>query len=438
MKQCLAIAGIFPPAGGAGALRQVKLFKYLRERDWEVTVVAPAARRGWFFDETLAAELRGVKVVRAGWAREGRGRLSALRAQAKDPRERGLPARLASPILRLGKSLRDTAAVPDEFLPWVPAAARKALRELDRHHYDLIFTSSFPYSSHLVGLMLRRARGVPWLVELRDPWAGHSFRRKGSRLQRRIDGLLESQVLHAADAVTVISPGVREMLAERYGPEVMRKVEVHPNGYDPADFESVRVAPRRDRLEILYVGSFDAVLEPPDPFLAALSRVFAQRPGARSRLRLRVLGAADMESTRRIRAWQDREHAADVLRMDGFVSHGEATRAMQRADILALTQADGARVYTSKVFEYLASGTPILAAVGDSDCRDLLEECGGAIAARPDEPAVLADALVGALDGHGLHPPVPRDLERVRAYAVPSIAQDIAALMNRASGALPA
>ena len=55
---------------------------------------------------------------------------------------------------------------PDAHLGWLPFALAAA-RKVD---YDVAYSSSGPFTSHLVGLLLKRLTGRPWVAELRDGW----------------------------------------------------------------------------------------------------------------------------------------------------------------------------------------------------------------------------------------------------------------------------
>ncbi|MBI3179310.1 MAG: hypothetical protein HYZ27_06585, partial [Deltaproteobacteria bacterium] len=85
--RCLALFGVFPPYGGAGAVRAVKLIKYLGRCGWDVDVVAPRGRAGWFKDEELAAELGNTRVVRVGLPNWAPAAVERLRAAGKDVRQ---------------------------------------------------------------------------------------------------------------------------------------------------------------------------------------------------------------------------------------------------------------------------------------------------------------------------------------------------------------
>jgi hypothetical protein len=322
-------------------------------------------------------------------------------------------------------------AVPDEMVAWAAAATVAARRRLSHRHYDAVFTSSPPYSAHLVGLALRRGGGPGWLVEHRDPWSGHRFRAHGASWRRAVDRRLEAAVLAAADAVTVISPGMKADLHRRFG--VGDEATVVTNGYDAADFVPSEAA-AASRFELLYVGTFDSRLTPPDPFLRALTRALVVAPELRDRLVFRVLGGADLESSSRLQRWmnQDDSHRA-MLRIDGFAGHREATRAMGNAGALALCLAEGTHwVLTSKVFEYLASHRPILAAVPPGDCRTLLQRCGGAAILDPSDSEGLASRLQQLVAGVG-DPVPPRCSSAIAEYEYGRVAQQIAELLASVS-----
>ena len=160
MRRALAIWGTFPPYGGAGAVRAVKLLKYLPRHGWQIDVIAPRGRAGWFVDEDLVAELNGVTVHRVG--RPGSALAERMRAALKDPRRVAAPWRLLSVAGRAARRVRDLLAIPDEYLMWSVLATRLARRLLETQHYDLVWTSSFPYSSHLAGTYVRRRGGPRW------------------------------------------------------------------------------------------------------------------------------------------------------------------------------------------------------------------------------------------------------------------------------------
>ncbi len=240
---------------------------------------------------------------------------------------------------------------------------------------------------------------------------------------------MERAVFKKADAITVVSPGMERMLDERC-PEIHDKVFRIQNTYDAAEFAGDVAPPERRKVEILFVGTFDSRATPPHPFVRGLRRVLREKPQARERLRLRVLGGADMASTRYIR--DTLGPASDMMSFEGWATHAEVVQEMQRADALAISVAEGAHWHlTAKVFEYLASRRPILAVVPEGDCRELLRRCGGARVIDPGDEEAMVEALLEMVDTGGIEPDAPRNAEEVARLAATEVARGAARLMDR-------
>lgn len=430
-RRALMIAGVFPPSGGAGAVRLTMLVSHLAERGWIVDVIAPQDGGGWHRDASLDSRLRLNRIVRVATPLHLPRVIQTWRRAAKTVGGRtSLAERASARGLRVARTLRDALAIPDEHTGWAIAAYRAARRELRQHDYALVLTSSFPYSAHLVGLALRRAGGPPWIAEFRDPWVGHTFRT--GWLRRLVDPTLERRVVERADAVSVAWPGIARGLVARYGAAVEHKVFVHTNGFTEQD-ESMEAEPRArgGRVDLLYVGTLDAKLTPPDALLSAIEALASDRHDLLARLRVRFLGGADLDSGTRLRAHLESHPDLEVVRVDPFVSHEDASAEMSRADVLVLLLASQAHdVIPSKVFEYLGCGRPILAVVPAGDARNLLVRCGGAVVCDPADVTALAGILGRVAVEGRLVPSSPRDVEAVARYRWPVLAAEYAAMMH--------
>jgi glycosyltransferase involved in cell wall biosynthesis len=126
--------------------------------------------------------------------------------------------------------------------------------------------------------------------------------------------------------------------------------------------------------------------------LEAIKRILAGEYGEVPRLELHLAGAlspTDLEIAT----------ASPVVRPLGYLPHAEVTMLLRTADLLFLPMhelpaARRATIVPGKTYEYLASGTPILAAVPDGDARDLLERSGAALICRPRDVDCMARAIV--------------------------------------------
>src|SRR5829696_359429 len=376
----LVVTMYWPPAGGAGVQRPLKLAGQLSRLGVEVHILAPEGTKWVQRDDTLR-EPEAVVVHRTRnigpAARRPGEELHGLRGIARVRRQ--LPI-----VLR-------ALLVPDASVLWnltaIPAARRIATRE----RIDVILTTSPPGSVHLVGFAVKRL-GVPWVADLRDSIASHAHRRRDIRGERA----LARQVARRADAIVAASGAIA---AEMSAIAPRGSVAVIPNGCDFDDFEGLayRQAPR---FRITHTGGF-AGRRSPRPFLEALARSGAD-------VIARFVG--DFQTADR--EWAEELGLADRLELVPYVPHGEALALQRDSEALLLIVPDaggrGRGVLSAKVFEYLAAERPILAVVPpDGEAARLLGETGAAVVVAPDDVDGMARAIedlqrrwqAGQLDG---------------------------------------
>jgi glycosyltransferase involved in cell wall biosynthesis len=388
----LVVTYYFPPSGGPGVQRALKTVRYLRAFGYEPVVLTVEAGAYPSLDESLARDVpEGVRVVRTAapdpfalYARlTGRSRQQAVAV--------GTVGQGGGPLARLAVWLRANVFLPDARVGWVPfarRAARDLLREAAREHrpYAAVLTTGPPHSAHLVGLGL----GVPWVADFRDPWTAINFYDDlpMTRPARALDRALERRVLRAADAVVTVSPSWARRL-DRAGDLSPGTVHVVQNGVDEADLEGVPAAAVRDDAFVLaHVGSLYGTRDP-RALWAALRRLRGE--GAVPRLVVRLVGRTDPD----VRAAA--EATGVPVEAVPYVTHTEAVAEMGRAGLLVLSiepfRADRGMI-TGKLYEYLASGRPVLAlGPPDGDAAALLAETGGGAVLARDDADGVAEAV---------------------------------------------
>lgn len=285
------------------------------------------------------------------------------------------------------------------------------------HHPRVILVTAPPY--HSIGSAIRLAErlGLPVVVDLRDPWALDEGRFYPSGLHRRKALGEMRRLLTAADAVVMNCPEagatVRSLVTDQ------TKIDVLPNGFDAADFATLTRRPTR-RLQVVHTGYLHsaaglehrrrqrrrlvlgAQIIPIDLLgrshfylLESLRLLAARNPGLTDRVEIILAGVlSDMDKRLVELAGLD----MPVL-MPGYVDHRQAIQCMIDATVLflplhGLPDGHRARIVPGKTYEYLASGTPILAALPNGDARDLIVETAAGI---PVEPADV-DAMAAALE----------------------------------------
>ncbi len=407
----------FPPIGGSGAQRPLKMVRYLTELGYEPVVITgggATADRWAPEDETLLGELPpGVDVRRLPFSEHPE---TSSRWRGRAERWLGLRSSWARWWIEGSVELGYDAGAG----------------------VDLIYVWMQPYDSAEAGAALSRALGRPWVADLGDPWALDEMMVYPTALHRRRELRRMRTLLGTAAAIVMSTPEAAGRLLAEF-PELRdRPVVAIPNGFDASDFEA-HVQPREDAsFRLVHTGYLHTqlglehrrrlplrrVLRGSVPGLDILTRshvyvlraieiVLERDPSLAATLEFHLAGVLTPDDEAATRD-------SPVVRLRGYLTHAESIELMRTADLLFLPMQNlprGARatIVPGKTYEYLASGTPILGAVPDGDARDILSEAGNALLCRPDD----VEAMVNALEGQ---------IERRRSgSSVPSPAPDVVA-----------
>ena len=338
-RRILYVAYFYPPSRDTGMLRSQAMVKWLRQLGHEVTVLTTTA----YGDDGAADVVRTADVQSWRARRQGRESIGAL---FDSPTYSGRP----HPLSRV--------LVPEALVAaWVPFARSRALALARLRSFDCVITSSPPESAHAIGMALHR-RGIPWLADVRDGWTFEPLRpRYPTALQRRIDSWLERRWLGAADAVVCVAEPAAEDLRRRGIADPM----LITNGWDP-DAAPEPGQPTGlldpDRVSLVYTGRFGSYGRDPQGLVDGMAQFARERPEAAARLELVIAGPlTDAEA----RLFETDVSPARIVHA-GSLAREQALALQREADALLLVaQPTRSQLLNIKVFEYLASGRPILA-----------------------------------------------------------------------------
>ena len=400
-KRVLLIAYAFPPCGGAGVQRTVKFARYLPDFDWLPTILTVVSSCYGLTDDSHNDELsKEVEVIRT-WHFDPVTRFtksSGTPTQSNGNNEQHSQNNLVKQSVRsfAGKSwitFDNTFLIPDQAVLWCPRAIAEGLAAHARHKFDLIYATGEPYSDYFTASILSRMTGVPYVLDMRDPWTLSPYRsEKRSAVRKSIERWQERQML-AGCRMCLFANRASDLYAEIY-PEWADKLRYLPNGYDAADFNGVAPKPF-DKFTIVHSGTFLPGYRTADTFLSALRGLLNSQPALSERMQVLFVGKIGEEQK------LIREFSLDgIVHQTGYVPHHESIAYLKGADLLLLVGGNHAWEETGKVYEYLASGKPILALVEPkgSAAKVLRETTGTCIIDRDDIAATekaLADSVSG-------------------------------------------
>jgi glycosyltransferase involved in cell wall biosynthesis len=391
MKKVLIVAYYFPPMGMGGVQRASKFVKYLPEFRWEPLVLTVKDVLYYQHDPTLIHEIRHAKIFRT----ESLDPLRLIRPLMKSriPTQSGEIHRPSAFEILNGK-ISPWLCVPDTKIAWVPFALASGIRIIKRFGIDVIFTTSPPHSSHLVGLLMKKMLNIPWVVDFRDSWLMEEFNPGPTPVHRTINRWMLREVLKRSDRIIGISKPILADMQSATDKPAGDFIWI-PNGFDPADFKEYRTKPS-SRFRMTYCGTLSPFLSP-EHFFRGLTLAVRNRPDIKDKLEVRFVGSItgiDFDGI------VEKTGIHDRIQKIGYVPHAESIRYLMDSDLLVLVlPADSSSgMVTGKIFEYMASGLPILGVVPDGEAKRLILEHQRGFVVHPHDTEGIARMVAELFD----------------------------------------
>ncbi|MCJ7449314.1 MAG: glycosyltransferase [Bacteroidales bacterium] len=372
MNRVLIITYYWPPSGGAGVQRWLKFSKYLPQFGWEpyILTVDPEYASYPAFDASLERDIpESIKVFRTkatDWFRfygNDKSKVpSAGFAKNKDDSFRGK-------ILRF---IRGNFFIPDPRRGWNRFAFRKASELIKKEKIKHIITTSPPHSSQLIGLKLKkRYPEIKWMADLRDPWTDIYYYELfyPTFISRRIDLYYERSVLNNADVITTVGPSLGKYFESKTA-GTGNKIRIIHNGYDESDFENV-TAVIPGRFTISFTGTISESY-PLEGFIKALKTLIEKG----NNIALKITGLISEGQKEQLITSVGNNHLEFIPYSDHKTAIGQMLSSSLQ--LLVIAKHPGNKSFLSgKIFEYIASGMPVLC-LGpvDGDAAQILESNG--------------------------------------------------------------
>lgn len=355
MKKVLIITYYWPPSGGSGVQRWLKYVKYLRRFGIEpiVLTVDPLDAVYPNIDHSFKKEIP--EDIEIHYARANSPLTLYKKIRKKPVPKSGFAGEKQPNIIdSFFRFIRGNFYIPDARKGWNKAAYNTAKEIIIKNKIDTIITSSPPHSTQLIGKKLKQHLKVKWICDLRDPWTEIFYNRDlyQTSLAKRIDKKYEKNCLESANQLIVVSHAISNQYVGKY-PKIASKMNIIPNGYDPADFKNVK-ATNTDKKYISYIGSLGGDY-PVKKIIKAFKNLSKDQP----LWNLRFVGNIS-ESTKISVKKNELESSVDFI---PYRPHHEAIELMVCSDILLLIipeLKENEGILTGKLFEYIASGTPII------------------------------------------------------------------------------
>lgn len=296
----------------------------------------------------------------------------------------------------------------DPRLLWWPRAAEKGRLLHQETPFDVVYSTVPSYTAHSAAASFKsHNKDVFWVADYRDLWSGNPIF-PGCGPVRAFERTHEKYILRNADIICSINAPLLSELSALHGPRNYLEV---PNGFEDAEvaiFKNVPRIPLDAKVNIVYAGSILPGLQDPSPIFEAIKVLSDEKFISEGDIKVSFYG--DYSVLDNFPLAFDSSVAPFIERC-GKVPRKDILAIQKSADFLLFLGSQPVAsgvgstqgVVSGKIFEYLISGTEILA-VGVTETMLV--------------SGMLRDAGVGAHYG--------RDIEKIKSRLIGALGGEVA------------
>ena len=376
MPKLLVISPRFPPVNAADLHRVRVSLPHFADFGWEPLVLAvhPA-----YVEEKCDALL-----------------LETIPADTVLQQVRALPTRWTRKVGLGDLSMRAW--------PYLYAAGLKLIRQ---HNVDLVYFSTTAFVSMTLGRIWKRRTGVPFVLDMQDPWVSDYYADKPKSMRprkywfsSRLHRMLEPWTMKATDGLIAVSGDYIASLQRRYPWLVNRPSRTLTFAASEQDFDVVCAHPQPNRfftpgdgfIHGVYVGRGGQDMRRAlEIIFTAFQQGLKDHPALFAQLRLHFIGtdyAPDGLATKTVQPVAEAcGVGASVTEHTQRIAYFEALQLLLDADFLLMPGSDDPQYTASKIYPYIMARRPLLAVFHEqsSVCELLHATRAGAVVAFNNE-----------------------------------------------------
>ncbi len=380
MKNILMIAYHFPPTQvSSGIQRTLKFADYLLAYEWKAQILTVTPKAYNRICNNQVQEIPKEIVV-----------------------ERSLALDTSRHLAFKGRYL-SYMALPDRWVSWCLTGTLSGLKLIRRFQPKIIWLTYPIATAHLLGLILHRISGIPWIADFRDPMTEEDY--PVAPTQRKIYRWIERQTIKHCSRAVFTAPGAIRMYSERYPEIPQSRWRLIANGYDEENFTRAErseayaqaLANKSEQIVLLHSGILYPSERDPSQFFAALAELKQSGKICKGQFKviLRATGHDDFHS--RLIA---KNGLQDIIFLESSIAYETALAEMLTVDGLLIFQATNCNhQIPAKIYEYLRARRPILAFTDpEGDTAKLLLNAGLSSIAALDNKNAITSLIANFID----------------------------------------
>lgn len=316
--------------------------------------------------------------------------------------------------IHLGRNyLLDIVCIPDIFFGWIPLTVVKGIRSIRKNAVDVIYVSCSPFSSAIIGILLKKLSGKPLVVDFRDPFALNELSMifETPAWRAKWNRATEAWVIKAADLFIVNTEEVKTAYIAQY-PVSRGKIHAVTNGFDYRFLVDEELA-KFEKFTVIYAGLFYFFDKRndmhTDAFFSGLSVLKRRNQISRENFQFLYFG----EDRLKFGEIGRRFSIEDLLVCGPRKPYAEILQDIKRSHLQLLRISKP--MISTKLFEGIALNIPFLATIPEGEVEELVRKYSPASYVITEySPEKIADAILDVQNRYQSGEMVPNRIEAFR------------------------
>ena len=341
-NKLLIISYYWPPSGGSGVQRWLNFSNILIKKGWDITVFTAKNANYPIIDNGLNRIVdKSIKVFR----------IPILEPTSFFRKNNSDNINSTNFINKFFLWIRANLFFPDSRMFWIKKVTKHASDYIKQNNINCLVTTAPPFSTHIIGLKIKRSTNIKWISDFRDPWSDFfQFKLLPMTSYQRIKhSNFEKKCLSFSDAVITTSPS----LTKRYS-------LINDNSYTITNgFNSFKKNIKTDKFLVMYSGVMKSIQNPKNLW-KILKEICIENKDFSNDLMVRFIGDFDNE----IITNKDIRLIESKVKFEKYIEKSRLDIEMSKANVLILSSVnlkDVNNIIPGKLFYYFSFKRPIIA-----------------------------------------------------------------------------
>ena len=410
----------YPPTSAAGTFRGYRFAKFLNQLGWDPIVVTTDdesagyprddslmqwtdtevhTEQAWIWRPLLkwrqerakrkiASRHNRVNANTTSTDKSAASKPAATQSLTSKPKQTQFVGSLLLTLRRVFESfLYFELLFPDRNGAWFITCWYRALKTLKQQPCEIIFATSPPMSTHMAATMVGWMKGIPVVLDYRDPWhcGDHP-----SWLRKQVQAVISKFCFRRAAGFVFNTEAAQEQFRSQYPENNHKRMQVITNGIDPDVIGDIaqneKPSDNSNKVRICHPGVLWGTRN-----MTGAVRGVAELVQRDFDVEFDQVGRiADQETINLI---ADCGLTDRVVTVEQRIPYQAVLDKLSRSDIFLLLGNNNHQQIPSKIYDMLMFDTPILVVEADGSSRRFVEKFDLGLAVDGNDPAEFADAV---------------------------------------------